>query len=62
MRSSMKRVSSRWKLDNIKVVRCVIISVVGATVLLIGIALLFLSGPASVVIPIGLAIAATEYA
>jgi len=62
MRSSMKRFFSRWKLDNVKVVRRVIVSVVGATVLLIGIALLVLPGPAFVVIPVGLAILVTEYA
>jgi tellurite resistance protein TerC len=39
-----------------------IVSVVGVTVLLIGIALLVLPGPALVVIPVGLAILATEYA
>ena len=58
MRSSIKR----RKLDNVKVVRRVIVSVVGVTVLLIGIALLVLPGPALVVIPVGLAILATEYA
>ena len=58
----MKRLFSRWNVDNIKVVRRVIVSVVGATVLLIGIALLVLPGPAFVVIPLGLAILATEYA
>ena len=62
MRSSIKRLFSRWHLDNIKVVRRVIVSVVGATVLLIGIALLVLPGPAFIVIPVGLAILATEYA
>ena len=62
MRSSIKRFLNRWKLDNIKVVRRVVVSVVGATVLLIGIALLVLPGPAFVVIPVGLAILATEYA
>src|SRR6185295_15522375 len=62
MRSSIKRLFSRWHLDNIKVVRRVIVSVVGVTVLLIGIALLVLPGPAFVVIPVGLAILATEYA
>jgi len=36
--------------------------VVGATILLIGVALLVLPGPAFVVIPVGLAILATEYA
>ena len=62
MRSSIKRLFSHWHLDNIKVVRRVIVSVVGATVVLIGIALLVLPGPAFVVIPVGLAILATEYA
>jgi uncharacterized protein (TIGR02611 family) len=58
----MKPFSRIWNTENIKVVRRVIISVVGATVLLIGVALLFLPGPALIVIPIGLAILATEYA
>jgi uncharacterized protein (TIGR02611 family) len=62
MRSSMKRLFSGWNAGNIKVVRRVIVSVVGVTVLLIGIALLVLPGPAFVVIPVGLAILATEYA
>ena len=62
MRSSIKRLFNRWHLDNIKVVRRVIVSVVGATVVLIGIALLVLPGPAFVVIPVGLAILGTEYA
>ena len=58
----MKLSFRSWTVDNIKVVRRVIVSVVGATVLLIGIALLVLPGPAFVVIPLGLAILATEYA
>lgn len=61
-RSWMKRLSSIWNVENIKVVRRVIVSVIGATVLLIGVALLVLPGPAFIVIPIGLAILATEYA
>jgi hypothetical protein len=56
------RLRSLWNLENIKIVRRIIVSVVGATVLLIGIALLVLPGPAFIVIPIGLAILATEYA
>jgi uncharacterized protein (TIGR02611 family) len=60
--TSMKRFFSFLNLENIKVVRRVIVSVLGATVLLIGIALLVLPGPAFIVIPIGLAILATEYA
>jgi tellurite resistance protein TerC len=58
----MKRISNLWSTENIKIVRRVIVSVVGATVLLIGIALLVLPGPAFIVIPVGLAILATEYA
>ncbi len=42
--------------------RRVIVSIVGTTVLLIGVALIFLPGPAFVVIPVGLAILATEFA
>jgi uncharacterized protein (TIGR02611 family) len=42
--------------------RRVVILIVGSTVLLFGIALLVLPGPAFVVIPVGLAILATEYA
>ena len=62
MRSPIKRLFSHWHIDNVKVVRRVIVSVVGITVLLIGIALLVLPGPAFLVIPLGLAILATEYA
>jgi uncharacterized protein (TIGR02611 family) len=57
-----KRLGSVWNTENIKIVRRVIVSVIGATVLLIGVALLVLPGPAFIVIPIGLAILATEYA
>jgi tellurite resistance protein TerC len=60
--SWIKRLSGIWNVENIKVVRRVIVSVIGATVLLIGVALLVLPGPAFIVIPIGLAILATEYA
>jgi hypothetical protein len=45
----MKRLFSGLHVENIKVVRRVIVSVVGATVLLIGIALLVLPGPAFIV-------------
>ena len=57
-----KRLLSFWNVENIKVVKRVIVTVIGATVLLIGIALLILPGPAFIVIPVGLAILATEYA
>jgi tellurite resistance protein TerC len=51
-----------WNTENIKIVRRVIVSVIGATVLLIGVVLLVLPGPAFIVIPVGLAILASEYA
>jgi uncharacterized protein (TIGR02611 family) len=60
--SWMKLFSRIWNIENIKVVRRVIVSVIGATILLIGVALLVLPGPAFIVIPVGLAILATEYA
>jgi len=45
----------------IKQAKKLIISVIGFTVLLIGLAMLFLPGPAFIVIPIGLGILATEF-
>jgi len=60
--SWVKRLSGIWSTENIKIARRVIVSVVGVTVLLIGVALLVLPGPAFIVIPVGLAILATEYA
>lgn len=64
LRSSswLERLSKIWSTGNIKLVRRVIVSVIGATVLLFGIALLVLPGPAFIVIPLGLAILASEYA
>jgi tellurite resistance protein TerC len=42
-------------------VRKIIVGVIGGTIVLIGIALIVLPGPAFVVIPIGLGILATEF-
>ncbi|MFA4918014.1 MAG: PGPGW domain-containing protein [Thermodesulfovibrionales bacterium] len=46
---------------SIKQVKKLIISVIGFTVLLIGLAMVVLPGPAFIVIPIGLGILATEF-
>jgi hypothetical protein len=43
-------------------VRKAIIGLIGGTILVLGIALIVLPGPAFIVIPIGLAILATEFA
>ena len=45
----------------LKRVRRVVVAVIGGTVLLIGGAMIVLPGPAVVVIPLGLAILATEF-
>jgi tellurite resistance protein TerC len=41
--------------------RRIVVGVVGGTILLIGVALIVLPGPAFIVIPVGLAILATEF-
>jgi tellurite resistance protein TerC len=60
----MKFVSGFWSAFKAVAapLRKVIIALIGGTVLLIGIALIVLPGPAFIVIPIGLAILATEFA
>ncbi len=45
----------------VKFARRVMVTVVGVTVLLIGLALVFLPGPAIIVIPVGLAILSLEF-
>ena len=44
-----------------KALRRVIVGIVGFTILLVGIALIVLPGPAFLVIPLGLGILATEF-
>ncbi len=51
----------RFVKEGIRAARRVIIAVVGLTVLIAGILLLVLPGPAFIVIPIGLAILAVEF-
>jgi tellurite resistance protein TerC len=51
-----------FMLKTLKQVKRLTIGVIGTTILLIGIALIVLPGPAFIVIPIGLAILATEFA
>ena len=46
----------------LKYARRIVVLIIGMTVLLIGVAMIVLPGPALVVIPVGLAILATEYA
>jgi uncharacterized protein (TIGR02611 family) len=55
-----KFLSLQW-LPDIRWLRRVIVAVIGFTVLLIGVAMMVLPGPAIVVIPLGFAILATEF-
>ena len=50
-----------YLLKSLRTARRLIIAVIGFTILLIGIVLLVLPGPAIIVIPIGLTILATEF-
>ncbi|MDQ6860165.1 MAG: PGPGW domain-containing protein [Verrucomicrobiota bacterium] len=61
-RAWQQRVNARLGLDRMPVIRKLIYSVLGVTVLLIGIVMIVLPGPAILVIPFGLAILASEYA
>ena len=54
--------NERLGLDKMPVIRKLIYSVVGVTILLIGIAMIVLPGPAFVVIPVGLGILGIEFA
>ena len=53
---------SRLGLANRPRVRKLIVAVIGTTLLLFGLALIVLPGPAVIVVPLGLALLATEFA
>jgi len=53
---------TRVGLDKSPKLRKLIVGVIGGTVLLIGVVLIALPGPSSIVIPIGLIILASEFA
>ena len=46
---------------NLKQIKKIIVAIIGSTILLIGLLLLVLPGPAFIVIPIGFGILATEF-
>ena len=58
----IQKVTTRLGLDHSPRLRKVVIAVTGITVLVVGIALIFLPGPGSIVIPLGLVILASEFA
>jgi tellurite resistance protein TerC len=61
MRKFTANLMNRLHLTSLPRVKKVIVAVIGGTVLLIGVALIVLPGPAFLVIPAGLAILATEF-
>ena len=61
MTGLFRRCREAYNHPSLTYVRRVIAAVVGGTVLLIGITLIILPGPAFLVIPLGLAILATEF-
>ena len=62
MAAWVHRLISRAGLEGSPRLKKIIVAVIGTTVLLIGVALIVLPGPAVLVIPVGLAILASEFA
>jgi uncharacterized protein (TIGR02611 family) len=58
----VQKVTARLGLDQSPRLRKAVIAVTGITVLVVGVALIFLPGPGSIVIPLGLVILASEFA
>ena len=61
-RAWQQRLNQKFGLDKMPAIRKFVYSVIGITVVLIGIVMIVLPGPAFIVIPLGLAILASEYA
>ncbi|HEY2103088.1 MAG TPA: PGPGW domain-containing protein [Chthoniobacterales bacterium] len=62
LRRWQQLLTARFGLDRMPVARKVVIGVIGFTVLLLGAVMVVLPGPSIIVIPIGLAILASEFA
>lgn len=61
-RAWQQRLNAKFGLDKMPVIRKLVYSVLGITILLVGIVMIVLPGPAFIVIPLGLAVLASEYA
>ena len=59
--SLLNRVLSSGWIPNLKFLKRIVIAIVGFSVLLVGVAMVILPGPAFIIIPLGLAILATEF-
>lgn len=62
MKEFLQRLTVKLGLDKSPRLRKAIVGMIGTTIFLIGVALMVLPGPAFIVLPIGLAILATEFA
>ena len=59
--SLLTRILSSGWVPNLKFLKRIVIAIVGFSVLLVGVAMIILPGPAFIIIPLGLAILATEF-
>jgi uncharacterized protein (TIGR02611 family) len=61
MREFLQRWITKLGLDRMPRLRKALVAIIGGTIILLGLALIVLPGPAVVVIPLGVAILATEF-
>jgi tellurite resistance protein TerC len=59
--SLLNRILSSGWIPNLRFLKRIVVAIVGFSVLLVGVAMIVLPGPAFIVIPLGLAILATEF-
>lgn len=59
--SLLNRILSSGWIPNLRFLKRIVVAIVGFSVLLVGVAMVVLPGPAFIVIPLGLAILATEF-
>ena len=59
--SLLNRILSSGWIPNLRFLKRLVVAIVGFSVLLVGVAMMVLPGPAFIVIPLGLAILATEF-
>ncbi|MFY9621319.1 MAG: PGPGW domain-containing protein [Pyrinomonadaceae bacterium] len=59
--SLLFRILSSGRIPNLKFLKRIVVAILGFTVLLVGVAMIILPGPAFIIIPLGLAILATEF-
>ena len=58
----LRRITGALGLNRAPTIKRIVVAVIGGTIVLVGLALLLLPGPATIVIPIGLVILASEFA